>query len=336
MSSAKLSGRVVVITGASSGIGRATARAFAEEGAILVLAARREQALEDVAAECADRGAEALAAPTDVSDPQAVEELAQLAIKTFGRIDVWFNAAGVLHFGPVEDTPAEVLSRVIDINLVGTIYASQAALRHFKQQRSGVLINTGSVLGVVGQPYAAAYIASKFAVRGLGEALRQETHGFPDIHVCTLSPAAIDTPAYQHAANYMGRELLPIRLLYPPEDVARACVSLAKRPRREAFAGRGFGWLTNIGKTLAPAFSELVTAQAVRAMEVGRAPAAQTDGTLFTPREDTYRASGKWRERFKAGLPGMPITGLAGGAVIVGAVAAALASRRSARLASIS
>lgn len=292
-----LSGRVVVITGASSGIGRASARAFADEGAKLVLAARRQAALDEVVAECEARGAEAIAAPTDVSDPQSVDELATLAVRAFGRIDVWFNAAGVLHFGRVEETPARVISRVVETNLSGTIFGSQAAIRQFKQQKAGVLINTGSVLGVVGQPYAAAYVASKFAIRGLGEALRQETHHFPDIHVCTLSPAAIDTPAYQHAANYMGRELLPIRLLYPAEDVARACVALAKRPRREAFAGRAFGWLTNTGKTLAPGLSETLTAAAVRLMEVGQAPAAATEGSLFSATPDRFQTSGGWRER---------------------------------------
>ena len=312
--------RVVVITGASSGLGRATAVAFAATGARVVLAARRAEALEDAAAECRAGGGGALAVPADVADPAAVEALAQAAEAAFGRVDVWINAAGVLHFGRVEDTPRDVLERVLAVNLAGTIDGARTALRRFRAQGSGVLINVGSVLGVVGQPYSAAYVASKFAVRGLSESLRQELHDQPRIHVCTVLPAAIDTPAYQHAANHMGRELTPIRLLYPPQAVARACLSLARRPRREAFGGPAFGWMTALGKAAFPGLSEQMVGMATRTMEVGRRAQPPTDGAVHAPMIDGLGASGGWRRRFfgsERAPTALLIAVAAGGAALV-------------------
>ncbi|HEY8618443.1 SDR family oxidoreductase [Phenylobacterium sp.] len=321
MTSASSISPVVVITGASSGIGRATALAFAEQGARLVLAARREPELEAVARSCRELGAQAVVAPADVSSAEDVQRLASQAAQAFGHIDVWINNAGVLHFGRVDETPTEVLDRVLSVNLSGALYGSRAALAHFRRRGRGTLINTGSVLGLVGQPFAAAYIASKFGVRGLSEALRQEVHDQPDIHVCTVMPAAIDTAAYQRAANYMGREMLPIRLLYPPEAVARVCVKLWKRPRREAFAGPAFGLVTATGKALAPALSEWVTEVAARTMEVGSAPRDASEGNLWRPSSDGLDENGGWRRRFARRTPPLTLLGLGLGLGVAGAFA---------------
>lgn len=290
--------QVVVIVGASSGIGRATAHAFAARGASLMLAARRGDVLDQVVRECGDLGARAVGVQTDVTDPEQVEALAEAAKRAFGGFDVWINAAGVMSFGRVEETPSDVLARIVQVNLTGHLYGAQAALQHFRARGRGVLINTGSVLGVVGQPFSAAYVATKFAIRGLSEALRQEVQGQGDIHVCTVSPAAIDTPIYQRAANYMGRELLPIRLLYPARVAARACVRLADRPQRELLAGGGFGHLTVLGKMLAPSLAESFTGLAVRLMEIGHRAAGATTGNVFDPVRDGLEVSGGWRRRY--------------------------------------
>ncbi len=307
--------QVVVIVGASSGIGRATAHAFAAHGADLVLAARRAEVLDQVVRECGERGARAVGVQTDVTHPEQVGALAEAAKRTFGGFDVWINAAAVMSFGRVENTPPEVLAQIVQTNLTGHLYCAQAALQHFRTQGRGILINTGSVLGVVGQPFSAAYVSTKFAIRGLSECLRQEVQGERNIHVCTVLPAAIDTPIYQRAANYMGRELLPIRLLYPARVVARAYVHLADRPRRERLAGRGFGYLTFAGKLLAPSLAEAFTGFAIRLMEIGHASAGATEGNVFHPLRDKFAVSGGWRSRYASkALPMLVIctAGLAG------------------------
>lgn len=196
---------VVVITGASSGIGRAAAQEFARRGATLVLAARRAQALDEVARECKELGGHALAVPTDVTDEAAVQDLARRAIETFGRIDVWVNNAAVTLFARIEEAPYEDYRRVIETNLLGYVHGARAAIPYFREQGSGVLVNVSSVVGKVGQPNTSAYCATKFAIVGLSECLRQELLDVEDIHVCTVMPPSVDTPIFQHAANYTGR-----------------------------------------------------------------------------------------------------------------------------------
>ncbi len=192
---------VVVITGASSGIGRATAIEFARHNTRLVLAARNESNLEKTARACAKAGArEVLIVPTDTTVESEVQELASRAAEEFGRIDVWVNDAGVGLYATFEETPVEDYRRLLETNLFGYIYGARAALPYFRKQGSGVLINVGSQVSLGGLPYQNAYVTSKYAVRGFSDSLRQELVG-SDIHVCTVYPASTDTPFFQHAAN---------------------------------------------------------------------------------------------------------------------------------------
>jgi NADP-dependent 3-hydroxy acid dehydrogenase YdfG len=164
-----LRGAVVVITGASSGIGRAAAHGFAREGAQLVLAARARSPLEDVAQEC---GGEPVVAPTDVRDEEAVQVLAARAVERFGRIDVWVNGAGVMVYGRFEDIPADVFRQVIETNVLGQVHGARAALAEFRRRGEGVLINMSSVWGRVTTPAVSPYVTSKFAVRAFSAAVR--------------------------------------------------------------------------------------------------------------------------------------------------------------------
>jgi len=193
---------VVVITGASSGIGRITALAFARQGACLALAARDQAVLAAVAEECRSLGGRIVIQPLDVRDFAAVDELRRTAVAAFGCIDVWVNCAAVLLFGRFEDLPPEAFRQVIETNVIGYANGARAAILQFRTQGDrGTLINVGSVLGMVGEPYVSAYVTSKFALRGLTACLRQEMRAFPNIHVCAVLPSALDTPIYQRAGN---------------------------------------------------------------------------------------------------------------------------------------
>jgi len=257
-----LRGSTVVITGASSGIGRATALEFARKGAHVVVAARRADALESLVRECEHLGVDALAVKTDVSDENAVDELAQRAVERFGGFDIWVNNAGLYLAGAFVDVPSQDFRRVIDVNLSGYVYGIRAALRQFQEQQHGVIINTCSVAGVVPLPYFTAYTTAKFGVLGLGLALRQELRG-TGIEVCTVLPSSVDTPIFQHAGNYLGQPLKAMTPTYRPEEAARVIVGVAQRPRRMAVVG-GFGRLITWLYPLVPTLFERLAAPLLR------------------------------------------------------------------------
>jgi NAD(P)-dependent dehydrogenase (short-subunit alcohol dehydrogenase family) len=285
--SEKLRNSVVVITGSSSGIGRAAAVAFAREGANVVLAARRESALREVAVECESAGGHALVVPTDVTDERAVRELARIAIEHFGKIDVWVNNAAV-------EEPLETFRRVLETNLLGTVHGARAVLPQFLAQRRGVLINNASGWGVLATPYVSSYVASKFGIVGLSQSLRQELREFRDIHVCTLLPSAVDTPLFHHAGNVTGRAVRPIPPVYDPEAVARAMVNLAVRPRRTRIVGNAMR-LGNLLQKFAPRLAEEL--MAIHMERTGFLPrlVPPTTGNLFEPMFAWTGRSGGWK-----------------------------------------
>ncbi|MEN5107252.1 SDR family oxidoreductase [Pseudomonas sp. TWI672] len=290
-----LRGKVVVITGASSGIGRAAAHAFACKGARLVLAARDEEALFDVLDECTDCGTDAIAITTDVTHSDQVQALAaQAADFGHGRIDIWVNNAGVGAVGNFEDTPLEAHEQVIQTDLIGYLRGAYVTLPFFKAQGSGILINTLSLGSWVAQPYAAAYSASKFGLRGLTEALRGELSAFPDIHVCDIYPAVMDTPGFRDGGNYTGHALTPPGPIYDPEMVAKAMVTCAISPQAHTTVGVA-ARLAHLASYLIPGLP-LLSGRLTR-WGINRSPIADaSSGNLFEPPSGRRGIDGGWRK----------------------------------------
>jgi short-subunit dehydrogenase len=273
----------VVITGASSGIGKAAALAFARRGANLALAARRLPALEEVAYLCEQLGVRAIAVEADVTEFEAMERLAQRAMEAFGRIDVWINNAGTGLFGAFPDGGIAAHKRVVETNLFGAMNGAAAVLPYLRRQGRGILITNISLGGFAPVPFAAAYAASKFGLRGFTASLRQElADAPPGISVCSVYPAVIDSPGLHHGANYSGRALSPGAPVYTPEDVAEAMVALALAPRDEVAVGwpSRAAWL---GYALAPWVTERILGFVFRRYLKHARPAPETSGNLFRP-----------------------------------------------------
>ncbi|SFU67333.1 SDR family oxidoreductase [Pseudoduganella namucuonensis] len=233
----RLSEQVMVITGATSGIGLTTARKAAARGAKLVLAARDEAALRRLEEEFRRQGFEALGVPTDVGDRHAMEGLAQVALARFGRIDTWVNNAGVSIFGTNEEVAMEDHERLFQTNFWGVVYGSLEAVKHMRKD-GGALINLGSELSDVSVPLQGMYAASKHAVKGFTDSLRMELEkeGAP-VSVTLIKPAAIDTMFTVHAKNYMAREPKLPPPVYAPDLAADAILRAAEHPERDLFVG---------------------------------------------------------------------------------------------------
>ncbi len=287
--------RSVVVTGASSGIGRAAALAFARPGTFLLLTARRGRELEEVATACRGRGATVTVVPADVTDAGAMKEVARRAVTEFGRLDVWVNNAAVVAYGPTEEMPAELWRRVVDVNLVGAYHGVRAALPWFREQGAGVLINVSSLLGRTPPPNQSAYAVSKQALRTLSDCLRHEVRDAEGIAICTVLPGVTDTPLFGSGANFTGREPRPPGPMIDAREVAAAIVRCADRPRPEVVVG-ATTWVGRVVTRLAPRLSERALANVAEQRYFSDRPVPRTDGNVFAPLPTGAHVDGGWRQ----------------------------------------
>lgn len=278
----------IVITGASSGIGKAAALMFASEGANVVLASRSETLLQQLASECESLGGTAVAVKTDVSDEKQVQRLYEQAIEFFGDIDVWVNNAGVGALGEFLGTPIESHEQVIKTNLFGTLYGMYTILPHFMKKGKGIIINTNSTGSYIGNPYTPAYSASKFGIRGLSEAVRFELKKYPKIHLCEVFAGFVDTPAHSHAGNYIGKVIKPAKPLLDPLRVARGIVRLAHRPKPTLHIGSQ-DYVGRLGHMISVELAGLIMKTIMTRYFKKAKPVARSHGNLFEPSYDrTY------------------------------------------------
>jgi NAD(P)-dependent dehydrogenase (short-subunit alcohol dehydrogenase family) len=285
-----LNEQVIVITGASSGIGLATAKLAARRGAQVVLVSRDEEDLARAVREIQERGASAVHFVADVADQAAMQRVARDVVVQFGRIDTWINNAGVTVYGLIEEVPTEDARRLFETNYWGVVNGSLAALPHLRSG-GGALINLGSVLSDTGYPLQGHYTASKHAVKGFTDSLRLEVEksGAP-VCITLIQPAAIDTPYPEHAKNHLGFEAKHMPPVYAPEVVAKAILHCAERPERNVLVG-GSGKVFSTSEKFAPRlFDRMKEATSFHGQLTDR-PARSGD-TLFHPRPDDGRVRG--------------------------------------------
>lgn len=298
--------RVVVITGASSGIGLATARAFASQGARLVLAARSPDSLAVAEGLCRADGGSVLVVPTDVAHAAQVDHLMDAALQRFGRVDVVVHAAAVLAYGRFEDVPAGIFDQVITVNVQGTANVGRSALREFRRQGSGILIVVGSLLGRIATPYLSSYVASKWAVHGLSRSWQIEVRSDPGVEVALIWPGSVNTPAYLQAANYAGRIGRPPPPVDPPERVARRILKLADRPVRSASVGVANG-LTLFGFRNLPAVFDRLVTPLMKAGALSRDRIEPDPGNVLAPRPAGEEEHGRWGRHWLRPLAGTAV-----------------------------
>lgn len=316
----------VVITGASSGIGQATAELFARRGAHLVLAARNVEALEDVATRCRSAGATATVVRTDVTDSGDTRALADAAASTMGGVDVWISNVGVGAIGRYLDTPMETHDHVVRSNLIGHMNDAHAALPVMLAQGRGTFVNMISLGGFAAAPYAVAYSASKFGLRGFSEALRAELVDHPDVHVCDVYPGFVDTAGLLHGANFVGRRISSPPPVLDPWRVAAAIVRLADRPKPTTIVG-STARVTRLLHAISPALTGRVMSRFLDAYfdRADRVP--MSHGNVFEPSLDAAVVEGGLRSPRKRAAAGL----VAASVVASGATAGLrLAKRRGA------
>ena len=281
-------GQTVVITGATSGVGRATAAAFAEQGARIALLARGREGLEATAEAVRRSGGQALPISTDVADPAQVEAAADRAERELGPIRVWINDAMTTVFAPFAEITPEEFRRVTEVTYLGFVYGTMAALRRMRQRDHGTIVQVGSALALRGIPLQSAYCGAKHAIEGFTQSLRCELlHERSNVHVTVVHLPAVNTPQFDHCLSKMPAHPQPVPPIYQPEVPARAIEWAARHRRREVWVG-GTTVATILANRIAPGLLDRYLARTnFRAQQASRlGPQRSTPNLWEPPAED--------------------------------------------------
>ena len=283
-----------LVTGASSGIGRATVHTLAARGARLVLVARGRGALEETAAEAREKGAvDVLVCPADVSDADAVQRAVETAVERLGRLDAVVHSAQTMAYGRIEDVPRAAFEAVVDTSLHGTANVARSALPVFRRQGAGHLVVVSSLLASVTAPLMGTYAAAKWGQLGLVRTLQQETRDAPGVHVSAVAPGGVNTPIYYQGATWAGSTGRPPPPVYSPERVARAVVARLDRPRRLVQSGFA-NPVVIAGFRLLPAVYDALVGPLFRVFALAGDGAPPTEGNVFAPRQERNAKDGRW------------------------------------------
>jgi NAD(P)-dependent dehydrogenase (short-subunit alcohol dehydrogenase family) len=329
------SGSVVVVTGGSAGVGRSAALAFARRGAAVAVLARGAERLDDARREVEALGARALAIPTDVADPDAVERAAGLVEERLGPVDVWVNSAMASVFSPVRELTADEVRRVTEVTYLGSVHGILSALRRMRPRGRGAIVQVGSALAYRAIPLQAAYCGSKFAIRGFVDSLRTELlHEGSGVRLTTVHLPALNTPQFGWVRTRLPRHPQPVPPIYQPEVAARAIVWASTHDRREVWVG-GPTVATILANRLAPGLLDRYLARTGFDAQQADEPVGPRPDNLWEPAPGHQGAHGKFDDQahrrslqLEASLHRRVLAGAGSLAALAGLASAAARRRR--------
>ena len=290
--------QIVVVTGATAGVGRATARAFARQGAFVALLARDEERLKQTEREVTSLGGKALSISVDVANADDVEQAAEQVERNVGPIDVWVNNAMVTIFSPIEEITPEEFKRVTEVTYLGTVHGTMSALKRMRARNSGAIVQVGSALAYRSIPLQSAYCGAKHAIRGFTDSVRSELlHDRSDVHISMVQLPGVNTPQFEWCRSKISKHPQPVGRIYEPEVAARAIVLASQHKRREIYVG----WtsaVTILANKLVPGFlDKYVANHAYEQQFTPEKVPVNRPNNLFKPVPTKYRAHGSFGNR---------------------------------------